>query len=211
MANLVTRAKALRLARLILTLVVAWSLVAWAAAQALIVHKELHSADIIVVLAGSTAYVERVRYAAELLHKGRAPRIILTNDSQRGGWSQEKEINPLFVVLASEELQKLGVSSNNIEIVAPLSSGTYQEAIALREYAEKHKLASLLIVTSAYHSRRALWTFSRVFEGSNIEVGIDPAPPGQQSPLPWSWWLYLRGWEAVPVEYVKMLYYRLRF
>jgi uncharacterized SAM-binding protein YcdF (DUF218 family) len=63
------------------------------------------------------------------------------------------------------------------------------------------------VVTSAYHSRRALWTLRRVFEGSGVEVGLVAVEPGEQSPRPGTWWLYPLGWKMVPGEYVKFLYY----
>ena len=66
-----------------------------------------------------------------------------------------------------------------------------------------------LIVTSAYHSRRALWSMRRASEGSGIELGIDGPPPGWQTPSPMFWWLRKRGWHVVAGEYPKLAYYRL--
>jgi len=193
------------------TILVVWIFMARMAAGALIVEKPLTNAELIVVLAGSSTQKERVGHAAELIKQGRAPKILLTNDGQRGGWSQATQTNPYHVVVASEELQRLGVRSDQIEIVSPESSGTYQEALMVRSYAASHNVRSILIVTSAYHSRRALWTFDKVFSRSGVQLGIDAASPGQQTPGPLSWWLHLQGWRIVPVEYVKMLYYWLRF
>jgi hypothetical protein len=67
------------------------------------------------------------------------------------------------------------------------------------------------IVTSAYHSRRALWTVRRVLSGSRIEVGIDPAEPGLETPRPGVRTFTLRGWRDVPEEYLKLIYYRVRY
>ncbi|MDQ3087259.1 MAG: YdcF family protein [Acidobacteriota bacterium] len=64
----------------------------------------------------------------------------------------------------------------------------------------------ILIVTSAYHSRRALWTFEKVFATEDVKIGIESAPTGQQTP-PFYWWLTARGWQMVAGEYVKSLYY----
>ena len=95
-----------------------------------------------------------------------------------------------------------------IEVLSPLVSSTHEEAVLLREFAAAHNLRSLLFVTSAYHSRRALWTLRRVFEGSGVEIGLDFVPAGQmQTPGPFSWWLHLRGWQMVAVEYIKFVYY----
>jgi len=193
-------------------ILIVWSLLAWAAARWLIVSSDLPQADAMVVLAGSAAYLERTHRAAELFHEGRAPRIILTNDNIQGGWSNELERNPFFVERAAWELEGAGaVPQSSIEILQPTVSSTYDEATVVREYAAKHNLRSILIVTSAYHSRRALWTFRKVFEGSGVNVGIATVAPGEQTPPVATWWLHLRGWRVVAGEYVKLLYYWVRY
>jgi uncharacterized SAM-binding protein YcdF (DUF218 family) len=189
----------------------AWVVLAWIAARALIVRKALDRVDSIVILAGSSTYEERARHAAQMLNSGRASRIILTNDHGRGGWSEQKQTNPLFVESASEELQSLGVPRERVDIISTSTQGTYYEALLLRDFAQSHKVKSLLIVTSAYHSRRALWTFKRVFEGTGVEIGMDAAEPGEQTPSPGTWWFHLVGWQMVPMEYVKLVYYRIHY
>jgi uncharacterized SAM-binding protein YcdF (DUF218 family) len=192
---------------------IAWPLLAWAAARALVVRAELGHADAIVVLGGSSVYVERTRRAAQLFKEGHAPEIILTDDGERAGWSSEEQRNPPYAELAFQELRDAGVPAERI-IVVPLprtDRGTHDESAALREYAAAHGLRSLLAVTSPYHSRRALWTLRRVFRGSGVEVGLDAVEPGEQSPAPAAWWLYARGWRSVATEYPKLVYYWLRY
>lgn len=189
----------------------AWPFFAWGCARALVVSDEVPRADAIVVLSGSADYVERTRHAAQLYGEGRAPRIMLTDDGKRGGWSNEERRNPFFVERALAELQRAGVPRERIEILSPAVSGTYQECGVLREHTVSEELRSLLVVTSAYHSRRALWTLRRVFRTSGVEVGLAAAVPGQESPSPLSWWLSARGWKAVATEYPKLVYYRLRY
>ena len=201
----------LRITFLLLIAVVIWSVVARSAAHLLIVRDELDKADAIAVLAGSSTFIERTEHAANLFKQGRAQKILLTNDNQRGSWSVAKQQNPLYVESAAERLQLLGVPAERIEILWQASSGTHDEALRLREYANTHKLRSLLVVTSAYHSRRALWTLSKVFAGTGIRVGMSPVEPGQQSPTPATWWFYPRGWKMVPLEYLKMIYYRFQY
>ena len=189
----------------------AWALAAWGAARWLIVRAELDRADALVVLAGSSTYVERARRAAELFREGRAPRVVLTNDGQRGGWDAAQERNPLFVERAAEELRRAGVAAESIEVVGPEVSSTFDEAERVREHAAGRGYRSLLVVTSAYQSRRALWTLRRVFDGSGVAVGVAVAEPGEQSPRAALWWLSPLGWKLVPGEYAKLAYYRLRY
>jgi uncharacterized SAM-binding protein YcdF (DUF218 family) len=185
----------------------AWPFVAWIAAKGLIVSAELTHADAMVVLSGSSLYQERIGRAAQLFHEGRAPQIVLTNDNQPAGWSNDLQRNPLFIEREAEELRNAGVPDDEIEMLPQTVSSTHDEALLLREYAEAHGLHSLLIVTSAYHSRRALWTFRKVFEGSGINIGLTIAQPGEQTPQPATWWLHPSGWRAVAGEYLKLIYY----
>jgi uncharacterized SAM-binding protein YcdF (DUF218 family) len=200
-----------RTLRIVALAVVAWSLLAWVAARALIVRAELSSADALVVLSGSSTYLERTDWAARLFKEGRAPIIILTNDNVQGGWSVAEQRNPLFVELAAGELRRKGVPPEKIETILDAASGTYEEALRLREYSVAHNLRSILVVTSAYHSRRALWTLRRVFEGSGIEIGLDAPATGIQTPAPATWWWHVIGWQVVPGEYVKLVYYWMKY
>jgi uncharacterized SAM-binding protein YcdF (DUF218 family) len=200
-----------RHARLTLLALMACSLLSWAAAKALIVRSDLARADAIAVLAGSSTYLERTDWASRLFKEGRAPVIILTNDKVHGGWSVAEQRNPLLVELAAEELRRKGVPAEKIEIISGTASSTHEEALRLRDYAKNHDLRSILIVTSSYHSRRALWTLRRVFEGSGIEIGLDTPGTGLQTPAPAAWWLHSSGWQIVPGEYVKIIYYRIRY
>jgi uncharacterized SAM-binding protein YcdF (DUF218 family) len=196
-----------RAARVAALLLAAWILLSWVAARALIVSSEQAHADALVVLAGSATYRERARWAARLFLEGRAPKIILTDDGLRGGWSITEQRNLFFVERAAQELQRGGVPANRIEVIPQVVSGTHEEALRVREYASTHDLHSILVVTSAYQSRRALWTLRRVFKDSGMEVRLEAAPTGEQTPSPTTWWWHKLGWQLVGGEYVKMVYY----
>jgi uncharacterized SAM-binding protein YcdF (DUF218 family) len=203
--------RARRALPLLLVALAAWAVVARAAAEALVVGEGLERANALVVLAGSAAYVERTARAAELYREGRAPVVILTNDGQLSGWSNESQNNPTFVERARRELVRGGVPAERIEALPRRVGSTHDEAVLLREYAGERRLRSLLVVTSGYHSRRALWTFRRAFEGSGVAVGVSKVEPGLQTPTPGTWWFSPRGWRVVAGEYVKMVYYRVSY
>jgi len=103
------------------------------------------------------------------------------------------------------------VPAEKIQVVSDIALGTYEESLGLRDYATAHNLKRLLVVTSAYHSRRALWSMRHATERSGIEVGIESPPPGWQTPAPSTWWLRRWGWRVVAGEYVKMIYYWMRY
>ena len=109
------------------------------------------------------------------------------------------------------ELTRLGVPRESVDILMQPVSSTHEEARLLRDHVEQQRMRSILVVTSAYHSRRSLWTFRRVFAGNGINIGLEAASTGWQTPSPWTWWLRFRGWQIVPAEYLKLVYYRVRF
>lgn len=196
---------------LIAALLLAWPPLAWAAARWLVIDSRPERADALVVLGGSSTYEERTEHAARLFREGFAPVVLLTDDGRRGGWSQAEQRNPFFVERAAASLEAAGVPAVDVETLKPQTSSTYEEARLLRDYATARGLNSLLIVTSGYHSRRARWTFERVFRDTGVRVNVVSVEPGQQTPAPSTWWLSPRGWRMVALEYLKLAYYQLRY
>jgi uncharacterized SAM-binding protein YcdF (DUF218 family) len=183
---------------------------AWIAAELLIVNVPLEKADALVVLSGSETLIERATLAAQLFREGRAPKILLTNDNRRGGWVSAQQRNPFFYEGAILELRQHGVPETAIEVLQPPVESTRDEADLVRAYSRQHQLQSVLVVTSAYHSRRAFRTFEQAFAGSGVQVGMRAVEPGSQTPRPAVWWLRTRGWNMVAGEYFKLVYYALR-
>jgi uncharacterized SAM-binding protein YcdF (DUF218 family) len=186
-----------------------WIFGAWGLAERLIVQRPLEKADVIVVLGGSATYKERTQKAAELFKEHVSDRIVLTDDGQQGGWSKTERRNPYFVELAQKELVAQGVPPENIEILSPTVDGTKDEAVLIGSEVPKRGWKTILIVTSAYHSRRALWLFELHTKNTETEIGIVSPPPGQQTPAQFYWWLSGKGWNMVAGEYLKSAYYEL--
>ena len=213
--NHITVATARRFSRLskflliFLILFGVWLFLAPFLARNLIIEKPLDKADVILVLGGSSTYIERTQKAAELFKKGAAPKIYLTDDGEQAGWSKIEKRNPPYFELARNSLIAQGVPPENIEILEPQVTGTIYEARILSEKAKSANLKSVLIVTSAYHTRRAFSTFQRIFTENNqpTELGIVSPPTGEQTPPPFSWWLSANGWNFVAGEYVKSFVY----
>lgn len=199
------------LLKVLVACVLLWPFAAWLGARLLITEAPLDNADAIAVLSGSANYKERAHEATRLLLEGRSSRILITNDNQRGPWSSADQRNLFFYERSLNEIRNAGVPAEKVELLPQPVSSTYEEAELVRQYAEAHGLRSVLIVTSAYHSRRALWVFSRVFGNTGIRIGLVSVSPGDQSPRPATWWFSRRGWKLVPTEYIKMIYYVIKY
>jgi len=189
----------------------AWIVLSCMSASYLAVEKPLQSADAIYVLSGSDAYIARVDEAAKLYKEKIAPKIFLTDDGLKGGWNQKEQRNPYFVERARWELIARGVPSEAIETLPVIVEGTNDEANLLVKVCAERNLKSLLLITSAYHTRRTLWTFERVVSRSNSPLAIGIKFPLKEENIssPFSWWLSIRGWKTVGAEYVKIVYYWL--
>lgn len=198
-----------RLLTILVVVVGAWTLVAWLAARHLVVSAPLPRADAIVVLSGSACLLERTREAADLYSSNVASRVVLTNDNLQGTWSSAEQRNPFFYERARDNLVLIGVPQQRIEVIYQPVTSTYDEAKTVRDYAQSQGFKSILVVTSGYHSRRALWTLQQVFKDSNVQVGMQAVETGIQTPSPLTWWLHARGWQMVAGEYVKSVYYHL--
>jgi uncharacterized SAM-binding protein YcdF (DUF218 family) len=199
----------LKIVLIAVLLLLLWSALAWWLAERLIVQRPFEKADAIVVLGGSATYIERTRKAAELFKAGVSDRLILTNDGLQSGWSQPDRQNLYFIERARRELVAQGVPPENIEELPQIVSGTKDEALLVGQEAPKRGWRRVLIVTSAYHSRRALWLFELQANKGDTEFGLVSPPPGEQTPLPFNWWLSPKGWNMVAGEYLKSAYYMM--
>jgi uncharacterized SAM-binding protein YcdF (DUF218 family) len=194
-----------------LLLFLIWIFLAPLLAENLIVEKHLERADAILILGGSSTYIERTHKAAELFKNGVAPKIFLSNDGLQGGWNTQEQRNPYFAERARWELINQGVAEDAVEILPAVVESTHDEAILLEKTLKERGFKSVVLVTSGYHTRRALRTFEKVFRDKTdaIEIGIESPPPGAQTPTPSKWWLSMRGWSFVAGEYLKIIYYWL--
>lgn len=190
-----------------IVLLIGWVVLAPSLATYLIVERPLERADAIIVLSGSAVFRERTKLAAELYKRGVAPRIFITDDGGRAGWLDQEQTNLPFDDLEKRDLIAKGVPVEAITVLPGVVSGTDDEAKAAAAQIDRDPIRSLLVVTSAYHSRRALRTFDKILAGRDVEIGLAHAPTGERTPNPGYWYLTPRGWQTVAAEYVKSVVY----
>jgi len=152
--------------------------------HSLSVEAPLAKADALIVLGGEAA--SRPQEAARLYRQGVAPRIYVTGIGDAGRNRQ--------ALLAA------GVPSEAI-VLETKARTTHGNAVNLKPMLDAAHVRSALIVTSPFHTRRALATFRTVIPG--IEFGIVAAS------LPW--WDQPRGRGELNryafVEFLKTLEY----
>jgi uncharacterized SAM-binding protein YcdF (DUF218 family) len=192
-----------------LCLIVIWILITPFLAYFLVVEKPVEKVDAIWILGGSSAYLERTQKAAEIYRQLKPKKVFVVDDDIRGGWNDGEKRNLPFFEISKRELVAGGVDESVIEIVKPVGDGTNYEAEMFAEKNTDNHIKSLLLVTSPYHTRRALWTFRHF--NPETEIGVIPAENTEKTPTIYFWWLSSKGWSYVFGEYLKFIYYWLYY
>lgn len=126
-------------------------------------------ADAIVVIGGDHK-PQRIQRAVELYQSGYAPVVILS----AGTLVTEGSEQMAEVEVMRRQALALGLPPSVI-VIEDQSQSTFQNAYYTKQIADQMGFKSVLLVTSAYQSRRAGRIFSDVF-GLNISIQIQPAP-----------------------------------
>ena len=127
----------------------------------------------IVILSGGV--LTRVPKALELYDKGYGKRLLLTIERPLN--TRVAHLFPTNEQNAEKIAQALNIQVG-FEVVPSLKGGatsTFDEAYDLLAFCSKEKLKHLIIVTDSFHTRRALYAFKKVFQGSNIKVEASAA------------------------------------
>jgi len=185
----------------VVSLAVAGLLVGWLARESLlrraadlwIVSDPLTHADAIVILGGNSQ--TRPPVAADLYRRGLASKVLVSH------WSD--------CPLNRAALLKLGAPTSAIEAFGKANTNTREEAVALREWAERNAASVFVIPSEAFMSRRVQWIFRREFSDWPVTIEVQPFdPPGYSRE---GWWKTEQGSMVFQSEMLKYLYYRFKY
>ena len=164
----------------------------------LVVRRPVEAPDVIISLASHEW--ERLPVAARLAAAAPGALILLTRPEHVTHYNCHDCDRRI------ERLQILGVDPVRVKTVPVLSHGTYGEALAALAFAREQGTRRLVIATSPYHTRRALAAFQTVFQGTGVEIGIEPASGGSTADSMF-WWLKPVDFAYVPYEWAAIGYY----
>jgi len=172
-----------------------WLLFSLTSGGFLVVNDPQH-ADVIVVLAGET--FRRPNRGLELLSQNYAPRMLLDVPAVEMIYGQNA------VELAQHYLQQLPQSQ--LVAVCPIFGlSTKAESEDVARCLEKSGAHSVLVVTSDYHTRRALSTFQHQLPQYKIYVA-SARDPGQFNA---TWWKR-RQWAKMNFdEWIRLVWWEL--
>jgi uncharacterized SAM-binding protein YcdF (DUF218 family) len=171
------------------------------AGTALVVTQDISDPDLIVSL--SSHEWERLPVAARLARRFPRARVALTQPRSVSRFNCHDCPNRV------ENLSRLGVELERIGMLELSENGTFGEALATLRYMSARQMTRVVVVTSPYHTRRALATFRNVLAPAQIAVGIVPAFP--ESPaVPARWWTRSYDRWYVRYEWPAIVVYRFR-
>jgi uncharacterized SAM-binding protein YcdF (DUF218 family) len=175
------------------------------AADLWIVSDPLTRADAIVVLGGGLE--TRPFVAAELWRRGLADKILISQPPEQQGNSAAAV--PPHSEPNREILLKLGVAASAIETFGTANRNTRDEAVALREWADRNAASAFIIPTEEFPARRVRWILRREFFGTPVRTAVTPSAPPAYNHT--NWWKTEKGQIAFRTEFLKYIYYRLKY
>ena len=149
------------------------------------------TADAIVVLTGGKG---RISEGLRLLRRYRAPVLVLS------GVDADADVDSIF-------RNALSVAERSRIILEKRSRSTYENAVQTRRLMDEFGFRSIILITSAYHMKRARYIFNRVLpDGASVETHPVQSPNYDVN----RWW-NSKSLSVLVGEFVKYHWYVLRF
>lgn len=174
------------------------------AAAVWIVSDAAAPADAAAVLGGGLEY--RPFAAADFYRRGLVSKILVSNI----GASPAERLGVLrsHVRANMEVLEKLGVPGAAIQSFGSNLKDSYEEALALHDWAKHNGAHTILVPTDIFAARRLRWIMRRVFGNDAVVLVVAIDPPDYTRN---DWWKTEGGVITFQNEVVKYVYYRLKY
>ncbi|MEO8097297.1 MAG: YdcF family protein [Acidobacteriota bacterium] len=173
----------------------------------LVVRDKLENADILFLLNGDASV--RPQYAAALYNRGLATKIVIARSedspaTKAGAYPNTTDSNLRI-------LRSLGVPESALVEVKPTAGvmHTFDEAEVLRDYVNKNSVKRVILVTSDIHSRRSRFIFTKILADRNVQLMLAPIPDRKYGAD--NWWKSEDGIIGCQNEYLKLVYYHIKY
>lgn len=175
------------------------------AANALVFTHDVEQLQYAFVLSGGAK--DRGSYAAELYKNGHIRKIVCTGKNLSPDL-ESYGIEVLESTLTKKQMESLGVPSRDITIL-PQGTSTNEEGNTILNFCLENNLQKIAVISSLLHTRRVAKVFLKKFEKEGVIVRIYGAASSQYSEE--RWWESEAGLIAVNNEYIKLLYYWVKY
>jgi uncharacterized SAM-binding protein YcdF (DUF218 family) len=171
----------------------------------LVKNDKIVHGDAMLILMGSIP--DRVLQAADLYNKKLTQKIILVEENMDGFEALEKK--GVHILSETEKaysaLVRLGIPSDSIIVLPGAARSTINEAMIIREYvAHTPGIDTMILVSSAAHTRRASIIFRCAFKKARENIAINCSPSVYSNFNCAKWWKNKDGIQTVMLEYLKL-------
>lgn len=175
----------------------------------LVIPDTVQKADCIVPLQGDL--YPRFQKAVSLYRQGYADNIVVSVLPEHKEDSTDNDVVTFRIYgcpllpqreFALKAFGYFGKDPQGIYFTEGGVTSTYEEALATKKLLRQKGFTSMILVTSAFHSRRARLLFEQVFRGSGITIYYSLAHDGTFNPR--RWWYGEGGVRLVIQEYLAM-------
>ena len=170
-----------------------------------VVDGPVSKADAIMVLGGG--FPRRPIEAARLYRVGLAPKV-LYSDVNINQFAQSGRDKP-EPALTREVLIEQGVPESAVESIGHGVNNTYEESLAVRDWLRQTGARSVILTTDEFHTRRARWVFGKVLGPTGAQLQVKPIVTERFTTT--NWWWEKKGVVSFQTEFVKYLYYRIKY
>jgi len=160
-----------------------------------------------VIYALGGAPLERGSEAGRLLVKGAADLVVCTGGNVPHTMEVMGHLVPEAGITREAALQVGAPPEQVLALVAGTS--TWEEAALILKDAQQRGSDTIVVVTTDFHTRRVKRVFNKRFVESGIVVQVHAAASMDYDPT--AWWRTEEGLLMVNNEYVKLVYYLLRY
>jgi uncharacterized SAM-binding protein YcdF (DUF218 family) len=171
------------------------------AADFWIVSDPLALADAVAIFGGGID--DRPFAAAANYRQGLVKKILISNVHE--GPAERLGVLLPHAAVNRAVLLKLGVPEGDIETFGADLSSTREEALALRDWAAREKVRSVILPTEIFAARRLRWMLHRVF-GNDLVIQVPALDPPEYRDD--DWWRHEQGIITFQNELIKYVYYR---
>jgi uncharacterized SAM-binding protein YcdF (DUF218 family) len=167
----------------------------------LVYEDRLIKAEAVVVLSGSISG-NRIKAAVDLYHRGFAEKLVFSGFEFYPG-SHSNALMKKYALSLGVAEQDIITEASDEEI------STRGESLANLKLIKKHNIKRFILLTSAFHTKRAQRIYKETLDKSGIEMDFTVFPASDPLVPIESWWTLRTGQKQIFFEYVKLLAYFL--
>jgi len=160
---------------------------------------------VLFVLSGGA--FDRANRAYQIYKLGKATHIYCTG-SNKCSDLKALGLDVMEGEITARYLAKLGVPDSLVSFL-PEGTSTLEEGECIRKFAEKYALTDLAVVSSKFHTSRVRWVLERKLKNSHVKFHVIGAASSEYNEE--CWWKSENGLIAANNEWIKKIYYGLKY